>query len=67
MPVIPATGEAEVGGLWSQTVLGKSMRPYPKVGGELKQKGVGGASQMVECLPSKHKALSSSVSCLKVL
>jgi hypothetical protein len=36
------------------------MRPYPK--NKLKAKRTGGMAQVVEHLPSKHKALSSTSS-----
>jgi hypothetical protein len=50
--MVPATQEAEVGELWSETCWGKSKRPYLK--NKLKQKRARCVVQVVEYLPSKH-------------
>jgi hypothetical protein len=56
MTVVPATWEMEVGGLWSKVDLGKAQEPIQK---KPKNKRPGGATQGVECLPSKQDALIS--------
>jgi hypothetical protein len=43
-----------------QASLGKNMRLYLKIN---KAKRAGGVVQVVECLPSKHEALSHPSSC----
>jgi hypothetical protein len=75
MPAIPATQEAEVGGSHSETGPHKSMQPYlKKEEEEERKKDMGGRererkkkerrkarcmAQVVECLSSKYKTLSS--------
>jgi hypothetical protein len=61
MPVIPASLEVEIGGSWSEASLGKIARPYSKK--QTKAKMV----QVVECLPSKPKVLSSKPSTAVVI
>jgi hypothetical protein len=57
MPIIPATGEAEVIRSQSKASPGNSRRTYLK--NKLKAR-TSGVVQVVKHLPSKHKALSSS-------
>jgi hypothetical protein len=63
MPIILAVHEAEVGGLWSEANLGKSVRLYLKK--QTKIQGAEGVTHMVECLLSKCEALSSKPSTIK--
>jgi hypothetical protein len=58
MLVIPATHMVQVGDHGLRLAPGKSMRPYLK--NKLKQKRVEGVAQVLDCLPSKWKALSSN-------
>jgi hypothetical protein len=59
MPVVPATQEEEVGGMWSETSSSKSLRPYQKY------KMGWSMVQVAKCLLSKCKALSSIPSTTK--
>jgi hypothetical protein len=54
---IPATQEAQGGGSWGRQQK-KKVTPYLR--DNLKAKKAEGMSQVVECLPSKYKVLSSS-------
>jgi hypothetical protein len=54
MPVIPAMWEAELGGSWSEA--GPSQKAQDPI--KKKTKAKKGITQMVGCLPSKHKAQS---------
>jgi hypothetical protein len=49
-PVIPATWEAEIGGLWAKTNTGKSPRPYLIEKKKTKEKSIGGVAQVAEYL-----------------
>jgi hypothetical protein len=62
MPVISSTQEIEVEGSQSETGPCKNMRPYPKLNGSKKGRGLGSSGKY---LPSKHKALSSNSSTAK--
>jgi hypothetical protein len=55
-PCNPDTQEAEVGGSWFKTSLGKSVRPYLKNNYSKKE---GRMTQETEHLSCKHKFLSS--------
>jgi hypothetical protein len=63
--VVPAIWEAEVGGSWFKASLGKvEARPYLKNKVKNSKRTVGMA-QVIECLCSKHQALSSVPSTTK--
>jgi hypothetical protein len=49
-----------MGGLWSRMALDKSARPYLK--NKLKEKRAKGMAQVIECLPTNLKILSSNPS-----
>jgi hypothetical protein len=49
-----------MGGLWSRLALDKSARPYLK--NKLKEKRAKGMAQVIECLPTNLKILSSNPS-----
>jgi hypothetical protein len=63
VPIIPVTQEAEVGGSWVKLATAKEKKKeskkYALFGKLLKQKRAGDIGQVVECLSSKHNALSS--------
>jgi hypothetical protein len=57
---IPATQEAQGGGSWGRHQKKKKKKVTPYLRDNLKAKKAEGMSQVVECLPSKYKVLSSS-------
>jgi hypothetical protein len=63
MPVIPATPEAEVGGSRSEATPGQNLETLSEK--QTKSKKTEGVDQVVECLPSKCKALNSIPSTTK--
>jgi hypothetical protein len=60
-PVIPATGEAKVGGLQSEAGPRQKLKTLSKKN-KAKKIRAGGMTRVVACLLSKHEALNSNPS-----